>query len=40
MQHLGYPNYFTVFIDVAKILGAIAILIPGFPKIREWAYAG
>ena|ERR1700750_109791 len=40
MQHLGYPNYFTVFIGVAKILGAIAILIPGFPKIREWAYAG
>jgi uncharacterized membrane protein YphA (DoxX/SURF4 family) len=40
MQQLGYPNYFTVFIGVAKILGAIAILIPGFPKIKEWAYAG
>jgi uncharacterized membrane protein YphA (DoxX/SURF4 family) len=40
MQHLGYPNYFTVFIGAAKILGAIAILIPGFPKIKEWAYAG
>jgi uncharacterized membrane protein YphA (DoxX/SURF4 family) len=40
MQHLGFPNYFTAFIGAAKILGAIAILIPGFPKIREWAYAG
>ncbi len=40
MHHLGYPDYFTVFIGVAKILGSIAILIPGFPRIREWAYAG
>jgi len=37
---LGYPNYFTTFISVAKVLGAIAILIPGFPRIKEWAYAG
>jgi len=40
MTHLGYPNYFTPFIGVAKILGAIAVLIPGYPKIKEWAYAG
>ncbi len=40
MHHLGYPDYFTVFIGVAKILGSIAILVPGFPKIKEWAYAG
>ena len=40
MQHLGYPNYFTAFIGLAKILGVIAILIPGFPRIKEWAYAG
>jgi hypothetical protein len=40
MQHLGFPNYFTAFIGVAKILGAIAILIPGLQKIKEWAYAG
>lgn len=39
-DQLGYPNYFTVFIGIAKALGAIAILIPGFPKIKEWAYAG
>jgi hypothetical protein len=40
MTHLGYPNYFTPFIGVAKALGVIAILIPGFPRIKEWAYAG
>ncbi len=40
MGQLGYPNYFTPFIGVAKTLGVIAILIPGFPRIKEWAYAG
>ncbi|MCO5950273.1 DoxX family protein [Mucilaginibacter flavidus] len=39
-DHLGYPNYFTVFLGVAKILGIIAILVPGFPKLKEWVYAG
>ncbi len=38
--HLGYPDYFIPFIGVAKFLGSIAILIPGFPRIKEWAYAG
>lgn len=38
--HLGYPAYFVPFIGVAKLLGCIAIVVPGFPKIREWAYAG
>lgn len=37
---LGYPVYFIPFIGVAKALGSIAILIPGFPRIKEWAYAG
>jgi hypothetical protein len=37
---LGYPKYFIPFIGVAKLLGAIAILIPGWPRIKEWAYAG
>jgi uncharacterized membrane protein HdeD (DUF308 family) len=37
---LGYPAYFVTFISVAKIAGAVAILIPGFKKIKEWAYAG
>lgn len=39
-KHLGYPAYFTPFIGFVKILGVIAILIPGFPIIKEWAYAG
>lgn len=38
--HLGYPPYFLQFIGVAKALGVIAILVPGFPRIKEWAYAG
>jgi len=37
---LGYPVYFIQFISVAKVLGAIAILIPGLNRIKEWAYAG
>jgi hypothetical protein len=37
---LGYPVYFIQFISVAKLLGSIAILIPGLKKIKEWAYAG
>ena len=40
MTDLGYPLYFIPFIGVAKVLGSIAIVIPGFPKIKEWAYAG
>lgn len=37
---LGYPQYIISFLGVAKILGSIAILIPGFPRLKEWAYAG
>lgn len=37
---LGYPTYIIPFIGVAKLLGAIAILVPGFPRLKEWAYAG
>lgn len=37
---LGYPEYIIPFLGVAKILGSIAILIPGFNKLKEWAYAG
>src|SRR5690606_8861957 len=40
MSHLGYPDYFVPFIGVAKVLGVIAILVPGYPRITEWAYAG
>ena len=37
---LHYPDYFILFSAIAKILGVIALLIPGFPRIKEWAYAG
>lgn len=37
---LGFSGYLNPFLGVAKILGAIAILVPGFPRIKEWAYAG
>ncbi len=39
-QHLGYPAYLLPFIGVAKLLGVAAILTPGFPRVKEWAYAG
>ena len=40
MQHLGYPMNVLRLLAVAKILGVIAILVPGFPRLKEWAYAG
>ncbi len=39
-RNLGYPDYIVPFLGVAKFLGIIAILIPGYPRIKEWAYAG
>jgi uncharacterized membrane protein len=38
--HVGYPLYFMTIIGVWKILGVVAILIPGFRLLKEWAYAG
>lgn len=40
VAHLGYPSYFLNIIGVWKILGVIAVLIPRFPLLKEWAYAG
>jgi uncharacterized membrane protein YphA (DoxX/SURF4 family) len=40
MTTLGYPIYILMIIGVWKVLGVIAILIPKFPLIKEWAYAG
>ena len=37
---LGYPLYFVYVIGICKILGAIAIAVPRFPRLKEWAYAG
>ncbi|MCW3071292.1 MAG: hypothetical protein JWO44_1182 [Bacteroidetes bacterium] len=38
--HLGYPLYFLTILGVWKMLGVIAVLIPKFPLVKEWAYAG
>src|SRR5438045_4176209 len=40
VTQLGYPLYFLPYIGVAKALGSIAIIVPGFPRIKEWAYSG
>ncbi len=37
---LGYPKYFITFVGIVKLLGVIGILIPGFPRVTEWSYAG
>jgi hypothetical protein len=37
---LGYPMYFFAILGFWKVLGAIAILMPRFPRLKEWAYAG
>lgn len=37
---LGYPEYLIPFLGVAKALGAIALVFPGVPRLKEWAYAG
>jgi hypothetical protein len=40
-KHLGFPDYFRVELAIAKILGALVLIIPAIPvKIKEWAYAG
>lgn len=39
-KHLGYPSYLSPFMGAAKLLGVIAILVPGYPRVKEWAYAG
>jgi uncharacterized membrane protein len=40
ITHTGYPLYFMYIIGVWKVLGVIAILIPKYRLIKEWAYAG
>ena len=39
-KHFGYPLYLLPFLGVAKLLGIIVLLVPGFPRLKEWAYAG
>ena len=40
ITHLGYPVYLLTLLAVWKILAVIALLIPKFPLVKEWAYAG
>ncbi len=40
MKHIGYPYSVLTLLSIAKILGIIAILVPGYPRLKEWAYAG
>jgi len=37
---LGYPAYFAVILGTWKMLGGVAILVPRYPRLKEWAYAG
>ena len=39
-ERLGYPPYLLLFLGTAKILGVAAVLAPGLPRIKEWAFAG
>jgi len=38
--HVGYPQQLRIILGIAKPLGAIALVVPGFRKLKEWAYAG
>lgn len=40
MRHLGYPDYFATILGAWKVLGAVAVLVPRQPRLKEWAYAG
>src|SRR5262245_23502175 len=40
MKQLGYPEYFVMILGFWKLLGSVALVIPGFPRVKEWAYAG
>jgi hypothetical protein len=40
IAHLGYPSYFLVILGAWKLPGAVALLIPRYPRLKEWAYAG
>jgi hypothetical protein len=39
-EHLGYPAYLLPFLGTAKLLGVGTLLVPGFRRLKEWAYAG
>ena len=40
LAHLGYPAYFATILGTWELLGSAAIVAPGLPRVKEWAYAG
>lgn len=40
IERLGYPPYFLLILGTWKLFGAVALVIPKFPRLKEWAYAG
>jgi DoxX-like family len=38
--HLGYPPHLRIILGIAKLAGAIVLIVPGFRLLKEWAYAG
>jgi len=38
--HVGYPQQLRIILGIAKPLGAIALIVPGMAKLKEWNYAG
>jgi len=41
VAHLGYPDYFRVFLNILKVAGALTLIVPFAPaRLKEWAYAG
>jgi uncharacterized membrane protein YphA (DoxX/SURF4 family) len=40
IERLGYPSYFLVILGIWKLLGAVALVVPRVPRLKEWTYAG
>ncbi|RZQ62314.1 DoxX family protein [Amycolatopsis suaedae] len=40
LNHLGYPHFFAYLLGAWQVAAAVAIIVPGFPLLKEWAYAG
>ena len=40
MARIGFPVYFLTLLGIWKLLGVVAVLVPKFPLVKEWAYAG
>jgi hypothetical protein len=40
LEHLGYPVYFSNLLGVAKLVGVVVLLVPGWARLKEWAYVG